>query len=236
MASTLQSMVFYTPTSSRRVNTVSNTKLLPLSRARFRTCFNNVKATTAGNDASFQRTKQHQQQLQAKMNKGLQSSPKVLLLNQFPEARTMRQMLDTMERIVENPLSYSSSSPLIVTRNDEYNKGNLPWLIKEGKKDYKMRFNMPGMNKNDVKVWVEENMLVVKAEKEQRVHHHEEQEHGSEEHDDWPASSYGRYNDRIALPENIEFDKIKAQVKDGVLYVSVPKASTTAKKLDINVE
>ncbi|MED6186313.1 hypothetical protein PIB30_065454 [Stylosanthes scabra] len=235
MASTLQNMSFYTHTSCTRVKTVSNAKLLPLSTARFRTCYSNVKAT-AGNDGSFQRTKQHQQQLQAKMNKGLQSSPKVLLLNQFPEARTMRQMLDTMERIVENPLSYSSSSPLIVTRNDEYNKGKLPWLIMEGKKDYKMRFNMPGMSKNDVKVWVEENMLVVKAEKEQRVRHHEDQEHGSEGHDEWPASSYGRYNDRIALPENIEFDKIKAQVKDGVLYITVPKASTTAKKLDIDVE
>ncbi|KAL1369803.1 hypothetical protein HN51_000159 [Arachis hypogaea] len=231
MASTLPNMSFCAHPSSIRV---SNTKLLPFSRARNVIFHNNVKAT-AGNDASFQRTKQHQQ-LQPKMNKGLQSSPKVLLLNQFPEARTMRQMLDTMERIVENPLSYSSASPLIITENGEYNKGKLPWLIKEGKKDYKMRFNMPGMNKNDVKIWVEENMLVVKAEKEQRVHH-EGQENGSEGHeDDWPASSYGRYNDRIALPENIEFDKIKAQVKDGVLYITVPKASNAAKKIDIDVE
>ena len=58
--------------------------------------------------------------------------------------------------------------------------GKIPWAIKDGQKDYKMRFNMPGMNKNDVKVWVEENMLVVKAEKELREHH-EGQANESEE-------------------------------------------------------
>ncbi|TKY46912.1 Small heat shock protein [Spatholobus suberectus] len=155
-----------------------------------------------------------------------------VLLNQFPVARTVQQMMDTMERMVEDPLVYGSTSPWIVARDDEYSKGNIPWAIKEGQKDYKMRFNIPGMNKNDVKVWVEENMLVVKAEKE-LGEHHEGQANGNE---DWPANSYGSYNHRIALPENIEFDKIKAQVKDGILYVTIPKANTSAKIIDIDVQ
>ncbi|GJZ57153.1 small heat shock protein, chloroplastic-like protein, partial [Tanacetum coccineum] len=39
-----------------------------------------------------------------------------------------------------------------------------------------------------------------------------------------------------ALPENIQFEKIKAEVKDGALYVTIPKAPVTSKILDINVQ
>jgi HSP20 family protein len=119
---------------------------------------------------------------------------------------------------------YNDNSPWIVVEYGEHNKGKIPWAIKEGQNDYKIRFNMPGMNKKDVKVWIEENMLVVKAEK-VATEKHQGQANGSgelspEEDEDWPANSYGRYNHRISLPENIEFEKIKAQVKDGVLYVT----------------
>ncbi|XP_020230559.1 small heat shock protein, chloroplastic [Cajanus cajan] len=228
MASALPNMSFYAHTSSIRMNKLSNVKLLPLSSTINRTFCNNVKAT-AGGEASLQKSRQ-QQQVQPKM-KVPQASPKVLL-NQFPVARTVQQMMDTMERMVEDPLVYGSISPWIVPGDDEYSKGKIPWAIKEGQEDYKMRFNMPGMNKNDVKVWVEENMLVVKAEKAAGKHC----EGQVSENEDWPASSYGRYNHRIALPENIEFDKIKAQVKDGILYVAIPKATTSTKKIDIDVQ
>jgi HSP20 family protein len=53
---------------------------------------------------------------------------------------------------------------------------------------------------------------------------------------EWSARSYGRYSYRIALPENIEFEKIKAEVKDGVLYITIAKPSSPGKTLDINVE
>ncbi|XP_017409353.1 small heat shock protein, chloroplastic [Vigna angularis] len=234
MASTVvPNMSFYAHTSSSRINKFSSVKSLPLSNTGNRNFCNNVKAT-AGGEASLQKLK-HQQQ---PMMRVPQTSPKVLL-NQFPVARTVQQMMDTMERMVENPLVYDSTSPWIVAGDDEYSKGKIPWAIKEGQTDYRMRFNMPGMNKDDVKVWVEENMLVVKAEKTLKEHH-EGQANSNEEintkyEEDWPANSYGRYNHRIALPENIEFDKIKAQVKDGILHVTIPKANTSAKVINIDV-
>lgn len=147
-------------------------------------------------------------------------------------------MMETMERMMDDPFVYSGqsggwASPL---SNDTggYSRGRTPWEIKEGEADYKMRFDMPGMTKRDVKVWVEEKMLVVKAEKaaEKKDGVGMEEEDGSE----WSAKSYGRYSSRIALPENIQFDKIKAEVKDGVLYITIPKAMTSSKILDINVQ
>lgn len=91
-----------------------------------------------------------------------------------------------------------------------------------------MRFDMPGMTKQDVKVWVEEKMLVVKAEKVV------DKNSGKEE--EWSPKSYGKYNTRIALPENVDFEKIKAEVKDGVLYITTPKAASNPKIFDINVQ
>ncbi|KAI8537809.1 hypothetical protein RHMOL_Rhmol09G0052500 [Rhododendron molle] len=61
-------------------------------------------------------------------------------------------------------------------------------------------------------------------------------ENGEEEEGEWPARSYGKYSFRIALPENVQFEKIKAGVRDGVLYISIPKAEFSSKVLDINVE
>lgn len=130
-------------------------------------------------------------------------------------------MMDTMERMMEDPLTYPS---LREETGGGYRRGRTPWEIREGENEYKMRFDMPGMTKKDVKVWVEEKMLLVKAEKE------------AEEGEEWPAKSYGKYHSRIALPENIEMDKIKAEVKDGVLYISVPKAQASSKVLDIDVQ
>ncbi|KAK8468498.1 hypothetical protein PHAVU_006G046000 [Phaseolus vulgaris] len=238
MASTVvPNMSFYGHTSSSIINKFSSVKLPSLSSTGNRTFCNNVKAK-AGGEASLQKSKQQQQHLQSKM-KMPQASPKVLL-NQFPVARTVQQMMDTMERMVEDPLVYASTSPWIVAGDDEYSKGKIPWAIKEGKKDYRIRFNMPGMNKDDVKIWVEENMLVVKAEKTLREHHEDQansnEERSTKDEEDWPANSYGRYNHRIALPENIEFDKIKAEVKDGILHVTIPKANISAKIINIDVQ
>ncbi|KAF8390582.1 hypothetical protein HHK36_025109 [Tetracentron sinense] len=114
-------------------------------------------------------------------------------------------------------------------------RGRTPWEIKEGEGEYKLRFDMPGMTKNDVKMWIEEKMLVVKAEKVPKKKNQDGQEDVHEE-EEWSAKSYGRYNSRIALPENVEFEKIKAEVQDGVLYITIPKASNSSKIFDIDVQ
>ncbi|KAJ9709674.1 hypothetical protein PVL29_001246 [Vitis rotundifolia] len=149
------------------------------------------------------------------------------LWDRFPTARTVQQMMETMERMMEDPLAYSGGWP---SESGGYSRGRTPWEIKEGEGEYKIRFDMPGMTKDDVKVWVEEKMLVIKAEKMSGT-----EGNGDEDEGEWSAKSYGRYNSRVALPENVQFEKIKAEVKDGVLYVTIPKASDNPKILDINV-
>ncbi|KAI8028140.1 hypothetical protein LOK49_LG02G00411 [Camellia lanceoleosa] len=126
-------------------------------------------------------------------------------------------MMETMERMMEDPFVYTSGWPSpTLTETGRCSKERTPWEIKEGEGEYKMRFDMPGMTKDDVKVYVEEKMLVVKAEKMAKDRNGQESEVENEE---WSAKSQGRYSSRVALPENVEFEKIKAEVKDGVLYI-----------------
>lgn len=163
------------------------------------------------------------------------------LWDRFPTARTVQQMMETMEMMMEDPFVYSGTwpSPLPRETGGYDSKGRTPWEIKEGENEYKMRFDMPGMTKEDVKVWVEEKMLVVKAEKvpKKKENGHENSNGGGVVDDeDWSAKSYGRYSSRIALPESVQFEKITAEVKDGVLYITIPKASDNGRVFDINVQ
>lgn len=142
---------------------------------------------------------------------------------------------------MEDPFAMSTiewpSSPLPSEGVGGYRRrGRTPWEIKEGEGEYKMRFDMPGMNKEDVKVWIEEKMLVVKAEKVPKNNNTNLPHNGQEDEEEWSAKSYGRYSSRIALPDNVQFEKIKAEVKDGVLYITIPKATTYSNILDIRVQ
>lgn len=87
---------------------------------------------------------------------------------------------------------------------------------------------MPGMTQNDVKTWVEQgNMLVIQAEK---IPNDGDNQDGL-----WPAKSFGRYHTQLALPDNVDFKNVKAEVKDGVLYITIPKASST-NRINIDVQ
>ncbi|KAF6155341.1 hypothetical protein GIB67_019867 [Kingdonia uniflora] len=250
MSSAISNLTVFAPLFPFQRNTASSKALsqtfLPSPlRPTGRNLCRSMKAMVAGeggrdNLDHLQRVSNLQQQNQPKKKRpvpSLQVSP-IGLWDGFPTARTVQQMMETMERIMEDPFAYNNNWPSSLPREDVggYRRGRTPWEIKEDENDYKMRFDMPGMTKKDVKVWVEDKMLVVKAEKVAKKKDGTlENEGEGEEGGEWSAKSYGRYSCRIALPENVEFDKIKAEVKDGVLYISIPKASATSKILDINV-
>lgn len=173
---------------------------------------------------------------QVNPNKRVNPVAPIGLWDRFPTARTVQQMMETMERMMDDPFEYSGGGwPSPVASERGYSRGRTPWEIKEGESEYKIRFDMPGMTKEDVKIWVEEKMLVLKAEKMPKKKENGEEEK-EEEEEEWSSKSYGRYSSRIALPENIQFEKIKAEVKDGVLYITIPKSRDPGKILDINVQ
>lgn len=219
-----------TPCASERITSVPSYRSSPLLRnGKFSGRIKAV-ADNRGNLDHLQRATLNQSQ--PKKKAAPFSSPGIW--DSFPSARTVQQMMETMERIMEDPFAYGVTWPSQQERvRSGYGRRRTPWAIKERENDYKIRFDVPGMNRNDVKVRVEESMLVIKAEKVQR--NGENTDESTVDEEEWPTNGYGSCSTRIALPENIEFEKIKAEVKDGVLYITIPKASSTTKIIDINV-
>ncbi|KAK6135149.1 hypothetical protein DH2020_031097 [Rehmannia glutinosa] len=135
------------------------------------------------------------------------------LLDTLSPMRSMRQMLDSMDRLFEDVMTFPGTT------------GDLraPWDINEDENEIKMRFDMPGLSKDDVKVSVEDDVLVIKGE--------QKKEQGKND-ESWSSRSYSSYDTKLQLPDDCEKDKVKAEMKNGVLYISVPKTKVEKKVID----
>ncbi|MBL7074870.1 Hsp20/alpha crystallin family protein [candidate division KSB1 bacterium] len=95
--------------------------------------------------------------------------------------------------------------------------------IVEKKNDFVLSAELPGVNKEDVKVTVEDDMLTIKGEKKiEKVN-----DEGNFYH---AERAYGSFCRSFRLGEEVLRDKIKAQFKDGVLTVNLPKAKVVEPK------
>jgi HSP20 family protein len=92
--------------------------------------------------------------------------------------------------------------------------------VKETDDAYELEVVAPGMSKQDFKVELDNNLLVISAQKEDK---HEEQEgKGNFAHREFSYSSFTR---SFSLPERmIKGDEIAAKYNDGILHIIVPKA------------
>ncbi|KAK6285087.1 hypothetical protein POUND7_004039 [Theobroma cacao] len=95
--------------------------------------------------------------------------------------------------------------------------------VKEQDGCYKLRYDMPGLTKEDVQITIEDGVLTIKGE------HKEEEEGGSDDDEHWSARSYGYYNTSLVLPEDAKVDEIKAELKDGVLCIIIPRTEQPKK-------
>ena len=82
---------------------------------------------------------------------------------------------------------------------------------------------VPGMKKEDVKVDITDDALVLQGERKQE---HTEDHEGFHRYE----RSFGRFYRSIALPEGAEAEKAKAELKDGVLRVTMPVTQTEKPK------
>lgn len=123
--------------------------------------------------------------------------------------------------------------------NDEYFPVSYDWHggrslpavnITESKNDYKVEVAVPGLNKNDFKISLDENVLTISSEKEASNETREEDVLRRE-------FSYSTFSRCFTLPETADAEKIKASHKDGVLSITIPKKEqvhTPAKEIKIS--
>ncbi len=99
--------------------------------------------------------------------------------------------------------------------------------VKENGSAYTVCVEVPGLDQNDVKVFVEDGTLTVTGEK--KIERHDEKTHYSER-------SYGSFTRSFRLPADADPDRISAGYAKGVLTLEIAKAangSARAKEIEI---
>ena len=100
--------------------------------------------------------------------------------------------------------------------------------IVENDKDYQILANLPGFKKDDVKISIHDNQLMIEANKDVT----KEETKGTVYRCERYSGSYRR---NLLLPENVEASKISAKMEDGVLKLTIPKKEPSPKK-EITIE
>jgi HSP20 family protein len=95
--------------------------------------------------------------------------------------------------------------------------------ISETENEYLVRAELPGVKREDVKVSLEEGTLTIEGERKQ-----EKEEKGRRMHR--IERFYGSFCRRFSLPEDADATGIRAETKDGVLNVHIPKSKVLKPK------
>jgi len=92
-----------------------------------------------------------------------------------------------------------------------------------------VKASLPGVKPEDMDIHIENNVLTVCGEARQ-----EEKAENTRYH--WQERWFGRFERSVRLPSLVDADKVEANLKDGVLTVSIPKAEEVKpKKVTVNV-
>jgi HSP20 family protein len=138
--------------------------------------------------------------------------------------RELESMSDRLNRVFARPtLSPSGREALTVA----------DWMptvdISETDSEYLIKAELPEVKKEDVKVTVENGVLTLQGERRQ-----EKEEKGKKYHR--VERSYGSFVRSFTLPESVDEGAVKAEYKDGMLNLHLPKTEKVKpKSIDVKV-
>ena len=88
---------------------------------------------------------------------------------------------------------------------------------------------MPGLKREDIEVTLHDGALLISGERKAEAKQEGVEVHRQERY-------YGKFQRVLTLPEPVAADKIKAEYKDGVLTVTLPKTEAAKPKIiDVTV-
>jgi HSP20 family protein len=144
-------------------------------------------------------------------------------LSTWPGFGRLTDIRDEIDRLFESPLTeWAHTSNLL--------SGWTPALdLYEDKDNLFVKMELPGMKREDIDVSLHEGSLSVSGERKS------EQKH--EDADTYRAERFlGRFQRTVTLPTQVAADKVKAEYKDGILTVTLPKTEEAKpKQINVNV-
>lgn len=148
-----------------------------------------------------------------------------MTLTRWIPFRDMEQMFDRFNRAIDTrPTPRGEGSQESLTIAD--------WApsvdISETETEFRIKVELPGVEKQDVKVSIHEGLLAIQGERKM-----EREEKGKKFHR--VERAYGRFARSFVLPDNVDESSVSAEHKNGVLDVRVGKVEE-AKPRSIEVK
>ncbi len=135
----------------------------------------------------------------------------------------LSDLRDEIDRLFDAPLSDWARTPSVFG-------GWTPAIdLVENKENVVVRAELPGMKKEDIEVTLHEGTLNIAGERKSEKKVEEAGLYRSERF-------FGRFQRAITLPSAVAGDKVKADYKDGILTVTLPKTEEAKpKQIDVSV-
>jgi HSP20 family protein len=138
--------------------------------------------------------------------------------------RELEDMSERLNRVFSRPSLRNSGKENLTVAD---------WMptvdISETEGEYLIKAELPEVRKEDVKVTVENGVLTLQGERRQ-----EKEEKGKKFHR--VERSYGSFIRTFSLPEFVDESAVKAEYKDGVLNLHLPKSEKVKPKaIDVKV-
>ena len=122
--------------------------------------------------------------------------------NPFREIREIENRLFGNRAAAKEEDSVATFAPKVNTREGEF--------------AYHVDVDLPGVKKEDIKIDVRENTLVISGERNFKEEVKEEDYYRVE-------TRFGKFSRSFTLPENVDMENIEASTDNGVLEVVIPK-------------
>ena len=135
----------------------------------------------------------------------------------------LTSLRDEIDRLFEAPLAE-------LARTSKLLSGWTPSVdVYEDKDNVFVKAELPGMRKEDIQVSFHNGTLSLSGERKGEETHKDAEVYRSERF-------FGRFQRTVTLPTPVAADKVKAQYKDGILTVTLPKTEEAKPKhIDVNV-
>jgi HSP20 family protein len=133
--------------------------------------------------------------------------------------RELEDMSDRLNRVFSRPgLSQTNGKETMIVAD---------WVpavdVSETEGEFHIKAEIPDVKKEDVKVTLEDGVLTIQGQRKQ-----EKEDKGTKYHR--VERTYGSFVRSFTLPDLVDEEKVKAEFKDGVLTLQLPKSEKAKPK------
>jgi HSP20 family protein len=135
----------------------------------------------------------------------------------------LSSLRDELDRLFESPWAE-------LARTSQLLSGWTPALdVHEDKDNFVVQAELPGMKREEIDVSLHDGALSISGERKAEKKYEEAEVYRTERF-------FGKFQRTVTLSAPVAADKVKAQYKDGVLTITLPKTEAAKpKQIDVNV-